>query len=224
MWHTVAGGESGWATPDPVDPNLIWSSASGSGSVGGIVAIYEENRRQARNVEVWPDQSNGPPADFKYRFIWTFPLTISPHDRNTVYVGSQHVHRTTNGGQTWEVISPDLTTNDKARQQSSGGLTPDNIGVEYAFTVIAIAESRAQDGAHLGRHQRRPGAAHARQRQDLDERHGEHPEPAPLGHGQQHRAVAFDAGTAYLTVDLHQVNNRDPFVYKTTDYGQQLAS
>ncbi len=59
MWHTVAGGESGWATPDPVDPNLIWSSASGSGSVGGIVAIYEENRRQARNVEVWPEQANG---------------------------------------------------------------------------------------------------------------------------------------------------------------------
>ena len=74
MWHTVAGGESGWATPDPVDPNLIWSSASGSGSVGGIVAIYEENRRQARNVEVWPEQANGVPADLRYRFNWTMPL------------------------------------------------------------------------------------------------------------------------------------------------------
>ena len=95
MWHTVAGGESGWATPDPVDPNLIWSSASGSGSVGGIVAIYEENRRQARNVEVWPEQANGVPAELRYRFNWTMPLTMSPHDRNTVYVGSQHVHRTT---------------------------------------------------------------------------------------------------------------------------------
>ena len=99
MWHTVAGGESGWATPDPVDPNLIWSSASGSGGVGGIVAIYEENRRQARNVEVWPEQANGIPADLRYRFNWTMPLTMSPHDRNTVYVGSQHVHRTTNRGQ-----------------------------------------------------------------------------------------------------------------------------
>ena len=68
---------------------------------------------------------------------------ISPHDHNTIYVGSQHVHRTTNGGQSWEVISPDLTLNDKTRQQgSSGGLTPDNIGVEYAGVVYGIAESR----------------------------------------------------------------------------------
>ena len=81
-------------------------------------------------MEVWPDQSDGPPADLKYRFNWTMPVMISPHDRNTLYVGSQHVHRTTNGGQSWEVIGPDLSTNDKARQQSSGGLTPDNIGVE----------------------------------------------------------------------------------------------
>ena len=155
----MAGGESGWATPDPVDPNLIWSSASGSGSVGGIVAIYEENRRQARNVEVWPEQANGIPADLRYRFNWTMPLTMSPHDRNTVYVGSQHVHRTSNRGQSWEVISPDLSTNDKARQQFSGGLTGDNIGVEYAFTVMAIAESRLERGVDLGRHQRRTGAA-----------------------------------------------------------------
>jgi len=146
MWHTVAGGESGWATPDPVDSNLVWSSASGAGSVGGIVAIYEENRRQARNVEVWPEQANGIPADLRYRFNWTMPLTMSPHDRNTVYVGSQHVHRTTNRGQSWEVISPDLSTNDKTRQQFSGGLTGDNIGVEYAFTVMAIAESRLERG------------------------------------------------------------------------------
>ena len=83
MWHTVAGGESGWATPDPVDPNLIWSSASGSGSVGGIVAIYEENRRQARNVEVWPEQANGLPAELQ------LPLQLddAAHD---VAARSQH--------------------------------------------------------------------------------------------------------------------------------------
>jgi photosystem II stability/assembly factor-like uncharacterized protein len=220
MWHTIAGGESGWATPDPVDPNLIWSSASGSGSVGGIVAIYEENRRQARSVEVWPDQSNGPPADLKYRFNWTMPLTISPHDRNTVYVGSQHVHRTTNRGQSWEVISPDLSTNDKSRQQSSGGLTPDNIGVEYAFTVMAIAESRLEKGliwvgTNDGQVQltRDNGKVWTNVTKNI-------PNLPPWGTVGNIEPSRFDARTAYLTVDLHQVNNRDPFVYKTSDYGK----
>jgi photosystem II stability/assembly factor-like uncharacterized protein len=220
MWHTVAGGESGWATPDPVDPNLIWSSASGSGSVGGIVAIYEESRRQARNVEVWPDQSNGPPADLKYRFNWTMPLAISPHDRNTVYVGSQYVHRTTNRGQSWDVISPDLSTNDKSRQQSSGGLTPDNIGVEYAFSILAIAESRLEKGViwagtNDGQVQitRDNGKKWTNVTRNI-------PNLPPWGTVGNIEPSRHDAGTAYLTVDLHQVNNRDPFVYKTTDYGR----
>ncbi len=220
MWHTVAGGESGWATPDPVDPNLIWSSASGSGSVGGIVAIYEENRRQARNVEVWPEQLNGPPAELRYRFNWTMPLTMSPHDRNTVYVGSQHVHRTTNRGQSWEVISPDLSTNDKSRQQFSGGLTGDNIGVEYAFVVMAIAESRLERGViwagtNDGQVQltRDNGKTWTNLTKSI-------PNLPPWGTVGNIEPSRYDAGTAYLTVDLHQVNNRDPFVYKTTDYGK----
>ena len=146
MWHTVGGGESGWATPDPADPNIVWSTASGSGSVGGIVVRYEESRRQMRDVEVWPDQSNGPPTDLKYRFVWTAPFAISPHDRNKLYIGSQHVHQSIDGGQSWQEISPDLSTNDKSHQQSSGGLTPDNIGVEYGNVVFAIAESPKQAG------------------------------------------------------------------------------
>ena len=219
-WHTVAGGESGWSTPDPTDPNLIWSSASGSGSVGGIVAIYEENRRQARNVEVWPEQANGIPADLRYRFNWTMPLTMSPHDRNTVYVGSQHVHRTTNRGQSWEVISPDLSTNDKTRQQFSGGLTGDNIGVEYAFVVMAIAESRLERGqiwagTNDGQVQltRDNGKSWTNLTKSI-------PNLPPWGTVSSIEPSRFDAGSAYLTVDLHQVNNRDPFVYKTTDYGR----
>jgi hypothetical protein len=220
MWHTVAGGESGWATPDPVDPNLIWSSASGSGSVGGIVAIYEENRRQARNVEVWPEQLNGPPAELRYRFNWTMPLTMSPHDRNTVYVGSQHVHRTTNRGQSWEVISPDLSTNDKSRQQFSGGLTGDNIGVEYAFVVMAIAESRLEKGLiWAGTNDGQVQLTRDNGKTWVNVTKGI-PDLPPWGTVGNIEPSRYDAGTAYLTVDLHQVNNRDPFVYKTTDYGK----
>jgi photosystem II stability/assembly factor-like uncharacterized protein len=219
MWHTVGGGESGWATPDPVDANIVWSSASGSGSVGGIVVRYEENRRQMRDVEVWPDQSNGPAADLKYRFIWNAPLTISPHDRNKIYVGSQHVHQTTDGGQSWQEISPDLSLNDKSRQGSSGGLTPDNIGVEYFGVVYAVAESPKQAGLiwagtndGLVQVTRDAGKTWTNVTKSI-------PNLPPFGTVSNIEPSRYDTGTAYITVDLHQVNNRDPFVYKTTDYG-----
>jgi photosystem II stability/assembly factor-like uncharacterized protein len=220
MWHAVGGGESGWATPDPVDSNIVWSSASGSGTVGGIVVRYDERRRQARNVEVWPEQANGVPADLKYRFNWTMPLTISPHDRNKIYVGSQHVHQTTDGGQSWQVISPDLTLNDKKRQQSSGGLTPDNIGVEYAGVVFAIAESRLESGLiwvgtndGLVQLTRDGGKSWSNVTSAI-------PNLPPWGTVSNVEPSRYAAGTAYITVDFHQVNNRDPFVYRTADYGK----
>ena len=220
-WHAVAGGESGWATPDPIDPNIIWSSASGSGSVGGIVERYDLRNGQARNVEVWPDQTNGSPAgELKYRFIWTFPLTISPHDHKKVYVGSQHVHQTTDDGQSWQIISPDLTTNDKSKQGFSGGLTGDNIGVEYFATLFAIAESPKEKGliwagsndglVHITRD---AGKNWSNVTKNI-------PNLPPFGTVSNIEASRYEAGTAYLTVDFHQMNNRDPFIYKTKDYGK----
>ncbi len=220
MWHSVSGGESGWATPDPVDSKVVWSSASGSGSVGGIVVRFDENRRQFRNVEVWPYQQNGPAADLRYRFVWDAPLHISPHDRHTIYVGSQHVHRTTDDGQSWAVISPDLTLNDKTRQGSSGGLTPDNIGVEYAGVVYALAESAKERGLiwagtndGLVQMTRDAGKTWTNVTKNL-------PNLPAWGSVRSIVPSRYDAATAYLTVDFHQVNNRDPFVYKTTDYGK----
>ncbi len=220
QWHAVGGGESGWATPDPVDPNIIWSSASGSGMVGGIVVRFEEDRRQFRSVEVWPQQSNGPADGVKYRFVWDAPLQISPHDHNTVYVGSQHVHRTRDGGQSWQVISPDLTLNDHSRMGSSGGLTGDNIGVEYAGVVFAIAESAKQRGLiwvgtndGLVQLTRDDGATWTNLTANI-------PNLPAWGSVRSIVPSKYDAATAYLTVDFHQMNNRDPFVYKTADYGK----
>ena len=220
MWHSVGGGESGWATPDPTDPNIVWSTASGSGMVGGIVVRFEENRRQFRNVEVWPHQSNGPAEGVKYRFVWDAPLHISPHDHNTIYTGSQHVHRTTDGGQSWQVISPDLTLNDRTRMGSSGGLTGDNIGVEYAGVVYGIAESPREKGliwvgTNDGQVQltRDDGATWANLTRNL-------PMLPAWGSVRSIAPSRYDAATAYLTVDAHQENNRDPWVYKTTDYGK----
>jgi photosystem II stability/assembly factor-like uncharacterized protein len=221
MWTTVGGGESGWATPDPEDPALVWSSASGYGSGHGIVSVHDMRTRQTRTVEVWPEAPFGSPAaDLKYRFVWTFPLTISPHDRNRVYVGSQHVHVTTNRGQTWQELSPDLTRNDKSRQQVSGGLTPDNIGVEYAGVVFAIAESRRERGLIWAG--TNDGLVHLTQDggRTWTNVTGNLPGLLPWGTISNIEPSRYDAGTAYLTVDGHQVNNRDPWVYKTTDYGR----
>ncbi|HXW61345.1 MAG TPA: hypothetical protein VEJ45_02005 [Candidatus Acidoferrales bacterium] len=221
VWHPVAGSESGFATPDPVDNNIIWSSGTGAGSVSGAVARFDERTRQAREVEVWPvDVSGATAAEVKYRFNWEFPIAISPHDHNKVYVGSQYVHVTTDGGNSWRVISPDLTRDDKARMGSSGGLTPDNIGVEYAGTVFAIAESPKDAnliwaGTNDGLVQVTGdgGKNWTNVTKNI-------PDMLDWGTVSNIEASRYAAGTAYITVDGHQVNNRDPHVYKTNDFGK----
>jgi photosystem II stability/assembly factor-like uncharacterized protein len=220
-WHDVGGGESGFATPDPIDPNIVWSSASGSGAGGGIVVKYNEKTRQFRQVEVWPEATFGSPAkDVKYRFQWTFPLLISPHDRNTIYVTSQHVHKTTNGGQTWTLASPDLTTNDKSKQNISGGLTPDNIGVEYCCVIYALDESPVQKGllwagTNDGLVQvTKDGGTNW---ENLTKNITGLP---PLGTVRNIEASKWKAGKAYITIDFHQVGNFEPYVYKTEDFGK----
>ncbi len=221
LWSSVGGGESGWATPDPADPDVVWSSASGFGSVGGIVTRYDLRTNTVRTVEVWPQATIGwPAADLKYRFVWTFPLTISPHDHNRVYVGSQYVHQTTDGGNSWQVISPDLTLNDKSHQRISGGLTPDNIGVEYAGVVFAIAESPVKAGLLWAG--TNDGLLHVTQDGGKSWTNVTRNLPGlpPLGTVSHVEPSRFDASTAYVVVDLHQVNNRDPFVFKTTDLGK----
>lgn len=221
QWHPIAGGESGFAIPDPVDNNIIWSSGTGAGSVSGAVERFDERNRQWREVEVWPvDVSGATAAEVKYRFNWEFPIAISPHDHNKVYVGSQFVHETTDGGNSWHVISKDLTRNDKTRMGSSGGLTPDNIGVEYAGVVFAIAESPKEAGViwagtndGLVQITRDGGKIWTDVTKNI-------PNMLDWGTVSNIEASRYDAGTAYITVDGHQVNNRDPFVYKTTDFGK----
>ncbi|MGQ0703991.1 MAG: VPS10 domain-containing protein [Gemmatimonadales bacterium] len=221
LWHGVGGGESGWATPDPADSNIIWSSASGSGSRGGIVTRWDRRTGVSRNVEVWPVSTGGwPAADLRYRFVWTFPLTFSPHDPKRMYVGSQHVHVTTNGGESWQELSPDLTRNDKSRMGISGGLTPDNIGVEYGGVLFAIAESRVTPGVIWAGSN--DGLVHVTRDGGKGWTNVTSNLPGLIDWGtiSNIEPSRYDAGTAYLTVDGHQVDNRDPWVYQTTDYGR----
>jgi len=225
QWVSVGGGESGWSIPDPADPNIVWSSGTGAGSIGGSIDRYDERTRQYRGVEVWPDSTEGYPAgDLKYRFNWTFPVAMSPHDHNRVYVGSQYVHMTTDGGQSWRLISPDLTLNDKSKQISSGGLTGDNIGPEYGDTLIEIAESSKLagviwTGSNDGQVQvtKNNGKTWTNVTANI-------PNLPPWGTVYTVEPSKYSAGAAYITVDLHQENNRDPFVYKTTDFGKTWTS
>ena len=221
MWREIGGGESGFATADPKDPDIIWSSASGYGPLGGIVTRYNENTKQYRQLEVWPELSAGSHASLlKYRFQWTFPLLISPHDNKTVYVTSQHVHRTTNDGQTWEVISPDLSLNDKEMQGFSGGLTGDNIAVEYANVIYAFDESPVKKGLFWAG--TNDGLVHISQDNGKTWNNVTKniPNLPKLGVVRNIEASKWDAGKAYLTIEFHQIGNFEPHVYKTENYGK----
>jgi photosystem II stability/assembly factor-like uncharacterized protein len=219
-WITVGGGESGFATPDPTDPNIVWSSASGAGAGGGIVVRWDARTKQYREVEVWPETTIGHPADsVRYRFQWTFPLLISPHDNQTIYVTSQHVHRTRNGGQSWEVISPDLTTNDRSKMGISGGLTPDNIGVEYCCVIYAFDESPVEAGVlwagtndGLVQVSRDDGATWTNVTENI-------PDLPQDGVVRGIDASRYEAGKAYIAIEHHQVGDFEARAYKTEDYG-----
>jgi photosystem II stability/assembly factor-like uncharacterized protein len=137
-----------------------------------------------------------------------------------VYTGSQHVHRTRDGGNSWQVISPDLTRNDRSKMKSSGGLTPDNIGVEYSGVVYGIAESPKQKGViwvgtndGLVQLSRDDGATWTNLTANV-------PGIPAWGSVRSIAASKWDAATAYLTIDAHQENDRDPYVYRTTDFGK----
>jgi photosystem II stability/assembly factor-like uncharacterized protein len=221
LWYDVGGGESGFATPDPTDSDVIWSSTSGFGPVGGIVVKFSEKSKQFRQVEVWPEAAIGHPAiDAKYRFQWTFPLLISPHDHNTIYVASQHVHRTTNSGQSWQEASPDLSMNDKSKQGFSGGLTGDNINVEYANVIYALDESPVQKGVlwagtndglvHISQDDGKTWTNVTKNIKDLPK----------LGVVRNIEASKWNAGKAYITVDFHMTGDFNPYVYKTENFGK----
>ena len=221
LWREVGGGESGFATPDPKNPDIVWSSASGSGSLGGIVTRYNEKTKQYRQLEVWPEYAAGSYASMlKYRFQWTFPLLISPHDNKTVYVTSQHVHKTTNDGQSWEVISPDLTMNDKKMQGFSGGLTGDNIAVEYANVIYAFEESPVKQGVFWAG--TNDGLVHVSQDNGKTWKNVTKniPKLPKLGVVRNIEASKWNPAKAYLTIEFHQVGDFKPYVYKTENYGK----
>ena len=137
-FESTAGGESSHIAVDPTNPNIVYG-----GEYHGYLTRYDHTAQSQRTINVWPEDNMGHGAeDAKYRFQWNFPIFFSPHNPKKLYACSNYLHVTTDEGQSWSVVSPDLTTNDKSRQKSSGGpITQDNTSVEYYCTIFAAAES-----------------------------------------------------------------------------------
>ncbi|HEX4310227.1 MAG TPA: hypothetical protein VHZ25_09385 [Acidobacteriaceae bacterium] len=217
--HGMGGCESGFTLPDPTDTNIVWASC-----YANEVTRWDARTRQARSVSPWMHILDSIPNQAKYRCHWTPPLAIDPFDHNTVYYGCQVVFKTSNAGQSWSVISPDLTTQDPAHNGSSGGMIPDNLGQFYGEVVFAIAPSTVQKGLLWAGTDdgklwnTRDGGEHW---SDLTANIEGMPK---LGTFTSIQPSFFDAGTAYATVDAHLIDNRDPFIFRTTDYGKTWTS
>ena len=150
------------------------------------------DHKHARSVSPWLHTLDSPPNEIKYRCHWTPPLAIDPFDHNTVYYGCQVIFKTTNGGQSWIVISPDLSTQDPAHNVPSGGIVGDNLGQFYGEVVFAIAPSKIQKGLDLGRHERRPDLVHAKTAARTGPTSPKtFPGLPPLGNRHQHRALVL---------------------------------
>ena len=213
--HRMGGCESGFTIPDLADPNIVWATC-----YGDEVTRWDARTKEARSVSPYLHTIDSAPNDLKYRCHWTPPLAVDPFDHNTVYYGCQVIFKTTNGGQSWTVTSPDLSTQDPSHIVSSGGIVGDNLGQFYGEVVFAISPSRVQKGliwAGTNDGQvwyTKDGAANW-----TNVTKNIFGLPA-WGTVTSIAPSSFEAGTAYIAVDFHLMDNRDPFVYKTTDFGK----
>ena len=216
--YAVGGGESGYIAPDPRNPDVFYA-----GSYGGYMTRFDRRSNATRAVNPWPDNPMGYSArDIRERFQWTFPIVFSPANPQVLYAGSQHVWQTTNGGQSWARISPDLTRHDPSTMGPSGGpITLDQTGVETYATVFTIAPSPhdintiwtgSDDGlVHVTR--------------DGGKSWGN---VTPRDLPEFARISLIDAsphkpGTAYLAANRYQRNDRAPYVYRTDDLGRSWS-
>ncbi len=218
-WHPVGGGEAGHVVADPDNPDIVWA-----GEYLGIITRFDGRLRLKSNVSVYPYDGSGHGAkDLRYRFQWTAPIVISPHDAKTVYHAGNVLFRTRDRGQNWDAISPDLTRNDVTKQQWAGGpITGDNTGVEYYGTIFAVAESRVakgqiwvgtddglvqltRDGGKSWKNVTPTGAPH-------------------WGTVVCIEASRRDPSTAYVVYDAHRLDDEKPYLWKTTDHGESWTS
>ena len=214
-WESTAGGESAHIAVDPEDNDIVYG-----GSYDGFLTRINHRKGTARAINVWPDNPMGAGAEaMKYRFQWNFPIVFSKHNPNRLYTFSQNVHVTENEGQSWDIVSPDLTRNDPEKLKSSGGpITQDNTSVEYYCTIFAADESPLVEGLlWVGSddglvHITRDGG-----------KNWENVTPKGMPEWMMINSVEpshFDAGTCYIAGTKYKSGDFAPYLYKTTDYGK----
>ncbi|MDX1954132.1 MAG: hypothetical protein SFU20_01285 [Chitinophagaceae bacterium] len=214
-WESTAGSESGYVVADPLNPDIVYG-----GNYGGYLSRLDHRTGENRAISVWPDNPMGAGADvLKYRFQWNFPIFFSPHNPKRLYTAGNHLFVTENEGQSWEMISPDLTTNDKSRQGSSGGpITKDNTSVEYYCTIFTAAESVLEKdllwtGSDDGLiHVSRDGG-----------KNWDNVTPKDAPQWIMWNCIEtdpFEKGTAYFAGTRYKLDDFSPYIYKTTDYGK----
>ncbi len=216
-WYDVGGGESGWIAPSPKDSEIVFA-----GSYGGLITRYDHHTGQLRDINPYPNNPMGSGADvLKYRFQWNFPLVFSPHDPNTLYAAANVLFKSTNEGQSWETISPDLTRNDKSKQGASGGpITKDNTSIEYYCTIFTVMESPVQKGViwtgsddGLVQITRDGGKTW----DNVTPPKSVMPEWIQINSID---ASPNDPATAYVAATMYKWDDYKPYLYKTTDYGK----
>jgi photosystem II stability/assembly factor-like uncharacterized protein len=213
--YAVGGGESGYIAPDPRDTDVSYA-----GSYGGFLTRINRRTGEQRAINVWPDNPMGfSAADIRERFQWTFPIVIAPAEPGTLYATSQHVWKTTNEGQSWERISPDLTRHDPATLGPSGGpITLDQTGVETYAVVFTLAPSPV-DGRVIWAGSD-DGYVHVTRDGGRSWERVTPPDLPEFTRISLIEASPHDAGTAYLAGNRYQRADRAPYVYRTTDYGR----
>ena len=211
----VGGGESGYIAVRPDDPNIVYA-----GSYQGYITRYDLRTGQRRDITIWPEHMMGWPAkDARYRFQWTFPIHLSPHDPHTLYVAGNHVFRSHDEGASWQVISPDLTRHDPERLGSSGGpVTKDNVGTEYYGTVFALAESPCQPGVLWAGSD--DGLVHHSSDGGATWTEVTPPDLPPWALISLLEPSPHDPATAYLAATRYKLDDFAPYLYATDDAGR----
>ena len=213
--YEVGGGESGYVAVRADNPNIVYA-----GNYQGYLTRYDHHSGQQQNIAVWPELASGEGAkDQKYRCQWTYPIMLSPHDPNILYVTGNHVFRSSDEGSSWEVISPDLTRNDITKMEPSGGpITRDNTGAEYYGTIFAFAESPLQRGLFWAGSD--DGLVHISR-----DNGGKWEDVTPKDLPKWALITIIepsphDPATAYVAATSYKLDDYRPYLFKTNDHGE----
>jgi photosystem II stability/assembly factor-like uncharacterized protein len=216
-WYMISFGDGFYVVSHPENPDLYLSE-----SQGGNISLNDMRTGESRDISPYPKRNDGGPVEeLKYRFNWNAPIIASPHDPKTIYFASNVVFKSTDFGHTWEVISPDLTTNDPEKQKSAGGpIYPENTTAEYHCTIISLAESPVQKGVIWvgtddGNVQltRDGGKTWINLIKNVK---GIKPF-SPVSHIEPSRT---SLSTAYIAFDRHMFDDFKPYIFMTTDFGK----